>query len=122
MNYQILITLRNGGKLKAIEETLYEKNGYNVRYFGENGKYYNPSDIVSILPIDKGNQIYEKDFCYQIRKGKEELEREIESMLLSFSYKYGGIHIDASIKEFEKSDAETGKKSTMFDVTLGIRI
>ena len=32
-------TLKNGGKLKAIEDALCDKNGYNVRYLGENGKY-----------------------------------------------------------------------------------
>ena len=99
MNEPILITLKNGGKLKAIENALFDKNGYNVRYLGENGKYYYPSDIASVLPLDKGKQINERDFCYQIRKDKEELERKIESMLLSFSYQYGGIHIDASRSE-----------------------
>ena len=89
MNYQILITLRNGGKLKAIEETLYEKNGYNVRYFGENGKYYNPSDIVSILPIDKGKQIYEKDFCYQMQiRHIERLELELRQRQEADSVKH----------------------------------
>ena len=122
MNEPILITLRNGGKLQAIEEVLYDKDGCNVRYFGENGKYYYPTDIASVLPLDKGEQIDKRDFYYHIRKDKEELERKIESMLLSFSYQYGGIHIDASIKEYEAADAETGKKSPMFDVSLGIRI
>ena len=122
MNEPILITLKNGGKSQAIEDALCDKNGYNVRYLGENGKYYYPSDIASVLPLDKGKQINERDFCYQIRKDKEELERKIESMLLSFSYQYGGIHIDSSIKEYETVDAETGKKSPMFAVSLGIRI
>ena len=31
MNEPILITLKNGGKLKAIEDALCDKNGYNVR-------------------------------------------------------------------------------------------
>ena len=66
--------------MKAIEDALCDKNGYNVRYLGENGKYYYPSDIASVLPLDKGKQINERDFCYQIRKDKEELERKIESM------------------------------------------
>lgn len=53
MNEPILITLKNGGNLKAIEDALCDKNGYNVRYLGENGKYYYPSDIASVLPLDK---------------------------------------------------------------------
>lgn len=61
MNEPILITLRNGGKLKAIEEVLYDKDGCNVRYFGENGKYYYPTDIASVLPLDKGEQIDKRD-------------------------------------------------------------
>lgn len=60
MNEPILITLKNGGKLKAIEDALCDKNGYNVRYLGENGKYYYPSDIASVLPLDKGKQINER--------------------------------------------------------------
>ena len=43
-------------------------------------------------------------------------------MILSFSEKYGGLHIEICIKEFETTDVNTNKKSPMFKVSFKISI
>lgn len=117
-----IITLRNGNTLRAAEEICFDKGLGSIRYLGEDGKYYLPYDIVSISPFDKDKSAIERDCIYQLRKDKEILERKIESMILSFSEKYGGLHIETCIKEFETTDVNTNKKSPMFKVSFKISI
>lgn len=122
MNEFVIIALNNGTCIRALQQTYcHPINGGGIRYLGEDGEFYSPSDIVSISPFDKEKCTIRRDCIYQLKKDKEQLERKIESMLLSFSEQYG-VHIDASIKEHESTDVNTNKKSQIFNVTLKISI